>query len=320
VGDISEALDERLDRAIDQILARRDATAALADAELAPLAVLANELRTCPSLAFKARLRATLQHLGGMSAMTMALETVDVREGFTTVTPYLQVREPGLLDFLATTFGAVETFNLQGAFGVHREVRIGDSMLMVGEGGPEGTEYSPAAFHVYLPDVDAAFTRALAAGARSIGAPEDRSYGERAGFVEDPFGNHWYIATHFGPSPVPAGHRTVTPFIHPRGATSYIAFLSRAFGAVEKFKHEVGGRVMHARVGIGSGAIEMGDANADPMRTSFYLYVPDVDALFERAIAAGATPLAPPENKSYGERVASVKDTIGITWYMARPV
>jgi len=317
VGDIPQALDERLDQAIDRILARRDATAALADAELAPLAVLANELRTCPSPAFKARLRAKLER---SSVMSTALESTDIREGFTTVTPYLQVREPGLFDFLAKVFGAVETFSLKGPYGVHREVRIGDSMLMVGEGVPEGTEYSPAAFHIYLPDVDAAFARALAAGARSLGAPEDRSYGERAGFVEDPFGNHWYIATHLGPSPVPAGHGTVTPFIHPRGAASYIAFLSRAFGAVEEFKYEAGGRVMHARLRIGSGAIEMGDAEAEPMRTWFYLYVPDVDALFDRAVAAGATPLSPPEDKSYGERVASVKDTIGITWYMARPL
>jgi uncharacterized glyoxalase superfamily protein PhnB len=314
---MAEALTERLDQTIDLILARGDATAALGDAELAPLAVLANELRFCPSQAFKSRLRANLE---GRSTMTTALEAVDVREGFTTVTPYLQVREPGLFDFLVKVFGAVETFSLKGTYGVHREVRVGDSMLMIGEGGPEGTEYSPAAFHVYVPDVDAAFKRALAAGAKSLGAPEDRVYGERAGFVEDPFGNHWYIATHLGPSPVPAGHGTVTPFVHPRGVTSYIEFLSRAFGAAEEFKHEAGGRVMHARLRIGTGAIEMGDAQTEPMRTWFYLYVPDVDALFDRAVAAGATPLSPPADKPYGERVASVKDTIGITWYIARPI
>jgi uncharacterized glyoxalase superfamily protein PhnB len=314
---MAEALTERLDRTIDLILARDDATAALGDAGLAALAVLANELRFCPSPAFKSRLRANLE---GRSTMATALEAVDVREGFTTVTPYLQVREPGLFDFLVKVFGAVETFSLKGTYGVHREVRVGDSMLMIGEGGPEGTEYSPAAFHVYVPDVDAAFKRALAAGAKSLGAPEDRVYGERAGFVKDPFGNHWYIATHLGPSPVPAGHGTVTPFVHPRGVTSYIEFLSRAFGAAEEFKHEAGGRVMHARLRIGTGAIEMGDAQTEPMRTWFYLYVPDVDALFDRAVAAGATPLSPPADKPYGERVASVKDTIGITWYIARPI
>jgi uncharacterized glyoxalase superfamily protein PhnB len=319
VADIAEALPERLDHAIDLILARADATAALGDAELAPLALLANELRFCPSPAFKARLRANLEK---RSPMSITLEAVEVREGFTTVTPYLQVREEGLFTFLANVFGAVETSTTQGPYGVHREVRVGDSMLMIGEGGPEGTEYSPAAFHVYLPDVDAAFTRAVAAGAKSLGAPEDRSYGERAGFVEDPFGNHWYIATHLGPSPVPAGHRTVTPFVHPRGVPSYIEFLVRAFGAVQEFRHEVGGVVMHARIRIGSGAIEMGDTQGrmEPEPTAFYLYVPDVDALYNRAVGAGATPLSPPVDQWYGERVASVSDTMGVTWYMARPI
>ena len=72
-------------------------------------------------------------------------------------------------------------------------------MLMIGEGGAEvGQPFSPAAFHVYVPDADAAFQRALAAGGTSIGDPEDRPYGERAGFIKDAFGNHWYIATAFG--------------------------------------------------------------------------------------------------------------------------
>jgi hypothetical protein len=70
VGDIPQALDERLDEAIDRILAHRDATAALADAELAPLAVLANELRTCPSPAFKARLRAKLERRANRACST----------------------------------------------------------------------------------------------------------------------------------------------------------------------------------------------------------------------------------------------------------
>jgi PhnB protein len=316
---VAETLTERLDRTIDLVLARRDATAALADAELAPLAVLANELRSCPSAAFKARLRANLER---RSVMSTTLEAVEVREGFTTVTPYLQVREEGLLEFLVQVFGAVETSSTKGPHGVHREVRVGDSMLMIGEGGPEGTASLPPAFHVYVPDVDATFERALAAGARSLGAPEDRSYGERAGFVEDSFGNHWYIATHLGPSPVPAGHRMVTPFLHPRGVPSYIEFLSRAFGAVEEFKHEAHGIVIHGRLRIGNGAIEMGDTQGrvEPARTAFYLYVPDVDALFDRAVAAGAASVSSPADQWYGERVAAVKDTMGITWSLARPI
>lgn len=255
--------------------------------------------------------------------MSVVLEKAKIREGFTTVTPYIRVRRAGLLDFLTTVFGAIET-SVTNAAGdnVHREVRVGDSMLMIGEGGPEGSlAFSPAAFHVYVPDVDAAFERAIAAGAKSMGLPEDRPYGERAGFVEDAFGNHWYIATHLGPSPVPQGHRTVTPFIHPRGVPSYIDFLTRAFSAIEEFRHEVQGVIMHARIRIGDGAIEMGDTQgrAEPMKTAFYLYVADCDALYQQSVSAGATPLSPPIDQSYGDRVGCVQDAMGITWYIARP-
>jgi PhnB protein len=314
---MAEALTERLDRTIDLVLARRDATAALADAELAPLAVLANELRFCPSLAFKTRLRADLER---RSIMSTTLEAVELREGFTTVTPYLQVPDQGLFDFLVKAFGAVETGSTKTPGGLHREVRVGNSMLMIGEGGAEVPGHSPGAFHVYVPDCDATFDRAVAAGGKSLGAPEDRPYGERSGFVEDAFGNHWYIGTSLGPTPVPEGRRTVTPFIHPRGVPSYIDFLARAFGAVEEFRHEAGGIVMHASLRIGNAAIEMGDSQGrqEPMPSAFYLYVADVDALFERAVAAGATPLMAPADQWYGERMAAVKDAMGITWSMAR--
>lgn len=326
---MAEALVERLNDTIDRILARGDATAALADRELARLAVLANELKSCPSPAFRARLRAQLEqrspaeagHHARRMAMTTVLEPVSVREGFTTVTPYLQVREAGLADFLAKAFGATETSMTPGAHGVHREVRVGDSMLMIGEGGAPGTVYPRTSFHVFVPDCDAVYDRAIAAGGKSLGAPEDRPYGERSGFVEDPFGNYWFIGTRLGGTPVPEGFRTVAAYIYPPRVRSYIEFLTRAFGAVEEFVHEANGRVMHARVRIGDGAIEMGDAHdlRDEWRATFYLYVADPDALYDRAVAAGATPLSAPENKFYGERVASVSDDAGNTWYIARP-
>jgi uncharacterized glyoxalase superfamily protein PhnB len=317
---MADALIDRLDRTIDLILGGRDATSALADAELSPLAVVASELRWYPGTAFKARLRANLER---RTIMPMTLEKVAVREGFTTLTPYLRVREAGLLDFLTTVFGAVQTSATPtGADSVHREVRVGDSILMIAEGGSEGpVPFAPAAFHVYVPDVDAAYGRAIAAGGKSLGVPEDRSYGERSGYVEDRFGNHWYIATHFGPTPVPQGHRAVTPFLHPRGASGYIDFLKHAFSAVEEFRHEHQGLVMHARILIGDGAVEMGDSQGgtEPMPTAFYLYVGDCDALYQQAVAAGATPLSPPADQSYGDRVGAVRDSNGITWYIARP-
>jgi uncharacterized glyoxalase superfamily protein PhnB len=110
---------------------------------------------------------------------TLVLEPTKIREGFTTVTPYVRMREAGLLDFLTTVFDAQETFSVKGsAGGVHREVRLGDSMLMIGEGGVEGDfPFSPAAFHVYVPDADAAFQRAIAGGATSMGDPADRAQG-----------------------------------------------------------------------------------------------------------------------------------------------
>jgi len=315
---VADALIERLDRTIDLVLAGRDATTALADAELAPLAVLASELQRCPSPAFKARLLANLKR---RTTMSMVLEKANIREGFTTVTPYLRVRQAGLLDFLTSAFGAVETsVSGMGGDSVLREVRVGDSMLMIGEGGPEGmVAFGRAAFHVYVPDCDAVYERALSAGGKSLGAPVDHSYGERAGYVEDAFGNHWYIATHLGPSPVPPGRRTVTPFIHPRGVPSYIDFLTRAFGAVEEFRHEVEGIVMHAAVRIGNAAIEMGDSQGriEPMKSALYLYVADCDALYERAVSAGAAPLSPPADRPYGERVAVVQDAMGFTWLIA---
>ena len=314
---MADALVDRLDQTIDAILARRDASSALADSELGPLAVLAAELRHAPSAAFKSRLRANLER---RTTMTMLLDTTQIRAGFTTVTPYMRVREAGLLDFLTSVFGAEETFSIKGA--VQREVRVGDSMLMIGEGGAEGAvPFSPAAFHIYVPDADAAFQRALAAGGTSIGEPEDRPYGERAGFIMDRFGNHWYISTYLGASYVPEGRRTITPFIHTKGVPAYIEFLKRAFNAEEEFRHEAEGIVRHIRLHIGNGAIEMGDTQgtAEPMRTAFYLYVLDADALYAQAVAAGAKPLSPPTDQSYGDRVGRVEDAQGITWFIARP-
>jgi len=315
-----EALIDRLDRTIDALLARRDATSALNDPDLAPLAILAAELRHMPSRAFRARLLANLTR---RTTMTLVFEPTEIREGFTTVTPYVRMLDAGLLEFLTAVFDAKETFSTRGSFGgVHREVRIGDSMLMIGEGGVKGTlPFSPAAFHVYVPDVDAAFARAIQAGATSMGEPADRPYGERAGFVRDAFGNHWYIATAFGSSSVPEGRRAVTPFVHPRGVPAYIDFLQRAFNAEVEIRAEAGGVVRHARLKIGSGAIEMGDTEgaSEPMPTGFYLYVPDADAVYEQAVAAGATPLSPPADQSYGDRLGSVVDAQGMTWFIARP-
>jgi PhnB protein len=315
-----DALIDRLNGTIDAILARRDATAALRDPELAPLARVAADLRHYPGAPFKARLRAELKRRTAMSA---ALVTTRIREGFTTVTPYVRVRDAGLVDFLARAFGAEETFSGRGSGGgMHREVRVGNSMLMIGEGGDEGgvMPIRPSEFHVFVADVDAAFRRAIDAGATSLGEPEDREYGERSGFVKDPFGNYWYIATALDGPPVPEGHRTITPTLHPKGAPEYIDFLKRAFGAIEESRHAgPEGSVVHALVRIGDAAIELGEAGyVQPMPSAFFLYVGNADLLYDQALAAGAASLWPPADQPYGDRVGGVADAMGNQWFIAQ--
>jgi len=313
---MAEALIDRLDRAIDVIVSRGDATAALADAELAPLAVLANQLRSCPSASFKARLRANLER---RTAMSIVLEPTIIREGFTTVTPLVQARDSGFLDFITKAFGAVEIASAPTPNHIHREVRIGNSMVMISERTSKESPAPHGSFHLFVPDVDATFERAMAAGGKSMGEPQNRPYGERAGFVEDPFGNYWFIATSLGPAPVPEGLRTLTPYLHPRSAPTYIDFLTRSFGAVEEFRAEHQGVVMHARVRIGDAAVEMGEAPDRGEKPGFYLYVADVDALHDRAVAAGATSRMAPANQAYGDRLAMVEDPLGVMWALARP-
>jgi len=126
-------LIDRLDETIDAILARRDATAALRDPDVAALARVVMDLRHYPDTDFKLRLRTQLQR---RTTMTTATIETPVREGFSTVTPYIRVPGEGLVDFLAAAFDARETMSGRGdGGGMHREVRIGDSMVMIGEGG-----------------------------------------------------------------------------------------------------------------------------------------------------------------------------------------
>jgi PhnB protein len=117
-------------------------------------------------------------------------------DGYHTVTPYLVAADvAGLIDFLKAAFDAQEVMRLPGPEGRigHAEVRIGDSAVMLG--GAHG-HHQPmqAMLLLYLPDPDAVYHRALAAGAISVQAPADQFYGDRNAGVRDPSGNLWWVA------------------------------------------------------------------------------------------------------------------------------
>jgi uncharacterized glyoxalase superfamily protein PhnB len=120
-----------------------------------------------------------------------------IREGFHTVTPYLIVAGAArLLEFVARAFDAEEVLQMPAKDGTiqHAEVRIGDSIIELADGGGEW-QPMPAVLHMYVPDADAVYRRALEAGATSLREPRDEEYGERSAGVKDPSGNHWWIAT-----------------------------------------------------------------------------------------------------------------------------
>lgn len=326
---LPEQLHAQLDEAVESIIARGEAIPFAADAAVNDLASLGIELRLLPRESFKSRLRETLRRSITMS--TTGTETQEspthARVGYQTVTPYLTVkRAEQLVEFVKQVFGGNEVFRTTGsAGGLHAEVTIGESKLMIG--GYESVEEIPTALHVYVPDADAVYQRALDAGATSLEEPVDQFYGDREAGVKDPTGNVWWIATHklgSAETYIPEGMRPVTPFLHPVNAPGLIEFLENAFHAeVISREQSTDGVIHHAVVRIGDSMIEMGEAHGDlarPMPPALYTYVENLDATYERAVAAGATSLQAPTTQGYGDRTAWVKDAWGNVWYLAAPI
>ena len=126
--------------------------------------------------------------------------------GYHTVTPYLTVKgADAALEFYKKALGAEETVRMAGPDGsvMHAEFKVGDSVIMLGEEnpmwgakGPHALGGSPVGVMLYLPDVDARFAAAVAAGATVFKPLKDQFYGDRSGTVVDPFGHMWTLATH----------------------------------------------------------------------------------------------------------------------------
>ena len=251
-----------------------------------------------------------------------------VPKGFRMVTPYMVAKDgPALVEFAKQVFGAEETFSaVGGAGGLHAEVRIGDSMLMMG-GGIPGKEFKATpnthALHIYVKDIDAVTRKAVAAGGMLIDEPRDQEYGERSSTVKDPAGNYWYIATFKGDSYKSEGAPDIQPYLHPLRAEPVINFLKRAFNAQELGRYaSPDGVVHHATLNIGDSHMEMGEAHGkyEPMPTMFYLYVPNVDDTYRTALAAGAKSMKEPADQPYGDRVGAVTDAFGNQWWIATHV
>jgi PhnB protein len=130
-----------------------------------------------------------------------------VPDGYHTVTPYLIVRDAArAIEFYKAALGATELFRMadpsSGKVG-HAEIRIGDSVVMLADEHPEFMAVGPQTLGgttfgilVYVPDVDAQFARAVAAGGTVERPLKDQFYGDRSGTFVDPFGHKWTIATH----------------------------------------------------------------------------------------------------------------------------
>jgi len=134
-----------------------------------------------------------------------------------------------------------------------------------------------------------------------------------------------------GVDPVPEGFHTITPYMTVKGAPEAIEFYKEAFGATEIFRWaDPDGQVRHAEVVIGDSPIMLTDEAPDfgmagprsfgGSPVHMFLYVEDVDAVFERAISAGATVLMPVEDSEDGDRRGGVTDPFGHVWYVATHV
>lgn len=134
------------------------------------------------------------------------MPTKPIPDGYHAVTPYLIIKGAAqAIDFYQRIFGARERLRIPGPGGavMHAEIEIGDSCIMLADEFPQMGALSPLTLrgtpvfvHLYVPDADAMFNQAVAAGAKSEQPMENKFYGDRSGTLLDPFGHRWTLATH----------------------------------------------------------------------------------------------------------------------------
>ena len=129
-----------------------------------------------------------------------------IPKGYNSVTPYLVVKGAAkAIEYYKNVFGATEVMRMAGPDGRvgHAELQIGDSRIMLADENPsmgnrsaESIGGSPVSLYVYLPDCDIVVANAAAEGAKILKPVQDQFYGDRSGFIQDPFGHLWGVATH----------------------------------------------------------------------------------------------------------------------------
>ena len=121
--------------------------------------------------------------------------------------------------------------------------------------------------------------------------------------------------------PVPDGYTAITPYLVAEDAPALLDFLASGLGAVERMRLPMpDGSIAHAEVEIDGAAVMLGSSSGSefpPLAAQIHLYVEDVDAAYARAVSAGGTPVAEPEDQFYGDRIARVIDPAGNHWSIA---
>lgn len=122
---------------------------------------------------------------------------------------------------------------------------------------------------------------------------------------------------------VPEGYHTVTPYLVVENAQGLLDFIENAFdGSVTSVNKSDDGRIMHATVTIGDSIVMVSDTmeQMQPQSSMLYLYLEDVDSVFQKALKANATIIREPQTEFYGDRSAAVRDRWGNMWWIATHV
>lgn len=247
------------------------------------------------------------------------------RAGFRTVTPYALVPDLArTVEFVKNVFDGVVTQQSTGSEGgTHTEMKLAGegAMLMLSQATPKWPAM-PVVIHLFVDDVDAYYERAVAAGAKVLmgdaGKPADREWGQRTTYLQDADGNTWFLAKHLGSSELQ--EQPLIQYLHPKRTAPLIDFLKAAFEAEELERHHApDGVVLHAALKIGDSRVEMSDYPEDTPQM-VYVYTEDPDAVYRRAMAAGATSIWEPVKQPYGEYVGGFIDPAGNNWFVARAV